>query len=100
MRSLNWERRDLIAEIRPDLWHYLTPAATIETQALQAAALLQIPAQELRVLGRIQFLVSDEVRELLSQLPFLVRQLPTTTANEEEWGAERIRGAIHWGRTI
>ena len=51
-------------------------------------------------LGRLQFLVSDESGALLQQLPFLVRRLATTTASEEEWSAERIRGAIQWGRTI
>src|SRR5438874_11612344 len=100
MRSLGWVRQDLIAEIKRDLWRYLTPAATIEGEALQAAALLQIRPEELRVLGRIQFLVSDELGELLRQLPFLVRRLATTTASEEEWSAERIRGPIQWARTI
>lgn len=100
MRSLGWIRQDLIAEIRRDLWRYLTPAATIEGEALQAAALLQLPVDELRVLGRLQFLVSEELGEFLRELPFLVRRLATTTASEEEWSAERIRGAIQWARTI
>jgi hypothetical protein len=100
MRSLEWDRKDLIAEIRRDLWRYLTPAATIEAEALQAAALLQLRTDELRVIGRIQFLTSDELGAFLRQLPFLVRRLATTTASEEEWSAERIRGAIQWARTI
>src|SRR5919197_4565787 len=100
MRLLPWERKDLIAEIKRDLWRYLTPAASIETELLEAAALLQVSPQELRTLGRLQFLVSNERGELLRQLPFLVRRLATTTASEEEWSAERIRGAIQWGRTI
>lgn len=100
MRSLPWVRGDLIAQIRGDLWRYLTPAATIKGELLEAAALLQITPQELRTLGRLQFLVSDELGNLLRQLPFLVRRLATTTASEEEWSAERIRGAIQWGRTI
>src|SRR5436190_3466787 len=100
MRSLGWIRQDLIAEIRRDLWRYLTPAATIEGEALQAAALLQLPVDELRVLGRLQFLVSEELGEFLRELPFLARRLATTTASEEEWSAERIRGAIQWARTI
>src|SRR5690349_10382274 len=100
MRSLQWRRSDLIAEIRSDLWRYLTPAATIEGEALQAAALLQIPVEELRVLGRLQFLISEELGNLLEELPFLVRRLATTTASEEEWSAERIRGSIQWARTI
>lgn len=96
MRSLTWARNDLITEIRHDLWRYLTPAASVERQLLEAATLLKMPPHELRTLGRIQFLISDELGELLRQLPFLARRLATTTANEEEWSAERIRGAIQW----
>jgi hypothetical protein len=100
MRSRAWVRQDLIAEIKRDLWRYLTPAADIETELLEASALLQLRPQELRRLGRLQFLVSDEVGRLLQQLPLLVRRLATTTASEEEWSAERVRGAIQWGRTL
>jgi hypothetical protein len=100
MRKLAWARAELIAEIRRDLWRYVTPAASIERELLQAAALLQMRPQELRTLGRLQFLISDELGELLQQLPFLVRRLATTTASEEEWSVERIRGAVQWTRTI
>jgi hypothetical protein len=100
VRTLQWSRSDLIAEIRRDLWRHLTPAASIEDELLEAAALLQVTPQELRTLGRLQFLISKELGELLDQLPFLVRRLATTTASEEEWSTERIRGAIQWGRTL
>jgi hypothetical protein len=100
MRTLPWVRNDLIAEIRHDLWRYLTPAASIENELLEAASLLQMRPHELRRLGRLQFLISEELGALLQQLPFLTRRLATTTANEEEWSPERIRGAIQWGRTI
>lgn len=100
MRSLPWIRNNLIHEIRHDLWRYLTPAASIEQELLEAAALLQLPAYELRTLGRLQFLISGELGELLAQLPFLARRLATTTASEEEWSSERVRGAIQWARTI
>src|SRR5262245_16200211 len=100
MRTLRWVRADLIAEIRRDLWRYLTPAASIETELLQAASLLQMRPHELRRLGRLQFLISDELGRLLRQLPLLTRRLATTTASEEEWSPERIRGTIQWGRTI
>ncbi len=100
MRNLSWVRRDLIAEISRDLWRYLTPAASIEHEMLEAAALLQMRPHELRTLGRLQFLISDELDELLRELPFLVRRLATASASEEEWSAERVRGAIQWARTI
>jgi hypothetical protein len=100
MRTLPWVRKQLIDEIRRDLWRYLTPSASIEHELLEAAALLQMRPEELRTLGQLQFLVSDELGELLRQMPFLVRRLATTTSSEEEWSPERIRGAIQWGRTI
>jgi hypothetical protein len=100
MRSLPWVRNSLIAQVRHDLWRYLTPAASIEQELLEAAALLQLPPYEIRTLGRLQFLICHELGELLEQMPFLTRRLATTTASEEEWSAERVRGAIQWGRTI
>lgn len=100
MRTLPWVREDLIAEIKDELWRHLTPAASIEGDLLHAAALLQVTPRELRTLGRLQFLISDEVGELLDALPGLVRRLATTTASEEEWSADRVRGSIQWGRTL
>jgi hypothetical protein len=100
MQTLPWIRNDLIGRIRNDVWRYLTPAASIETQLLEAATLLQMAPSELRRLGRLQFLASDELGTLLDYLPQLSRRLATTTASEEEWSADRIRGAIQWSRTI
>jgi hypothetical protein len=86
--------------VRRDLWRYLTPSADVERELLEAAALLQMPGRELRSLGALQFLISDELGEMLDELPVLLRRLSTTTTSEEEISAERIRGAIQWGRTI
>lgn len=99
-RSLPWRRQDLIERVRHDLWRYLTPAASIENELLEAAALLRMSPSDLRAIGGLQFLTSQELGVLLDQLPFLVRRLATTTAHEEEWSADRIRGAIQWSRTI
>jgi hypothetical protein len=100
VRSLPWRRTDLIDRVRGDLWRYLTPAADIETQMLEASTLLQLRPAEVRTLGSIQFLISKELGLLLEYLPLLLRRLATTTSYEEEIGAERIRGAIRWGRTL
>src|SRR5919204_5852353 len=100
MKTLPWRRAHLIERVRQDLWRYVTPAANIETEVLEAAALLQMRPSEVRTLGAVQFLISDELGALLDYMPFLLRRLATTTAYEEEVSAERIRGAIQWGRTI
>lgn len=100
MRSLPWRRLDLIKRIRRDLWRYLTPAADIEEELLEASALLRMPPTELQTLGALQFLVSRELGSMLDELPRLLRRLATTTTHEEEISAERVRGAIQWGRTL
>jgi len=100
MKSVPWRRIDLIERVKADIWRYLTPAADIETELLEASALLQMRPSELRTLGSLQFLISDELGRLLAYLPFLLRRLATTTAHEEEISADRIRGAIQWSRTF
>jgi hypothetical protein len=86
--------------VRSNLWRYLTQAATVDEQLLEAAALLRMQPSDLRAIGGLQFLTSDELGALLEQLPFLLRRLATTTALEEEWSPDRIRGAIQWSRTL
>ncbi len=100
MRSLSWDRADLIRRVRKDLWRFLTPAASVETNLLEAAALLQMRPFEVRTVGALQFLVSQELGHLLDYMPLLLRRLATTTTHEEEITADRIRGSIQWGRTI
>ena len=100
MKSLPWRRQDMIAQIRSDVWRYLTPAADVETQLLEASALLSMPATELQTVAQLQFLASRELGALLQQLPMLVRRLATTTTSEEEWSAERVRGSIQWSKTL
>ena len=100
MRTLTWRRADLITEIRSDVFRYLTPGADIETQLLEASALLRMPATELQTVAQLQFLSSVELGALLEQLPLLARRLATTTMSEEEWSTERVRGAIQWSKTL
>jgi hypothetical protein len=100
LKSLPWRRHDLIERIRRDVWRYLTPAASVEQELLEASALLRMPADELRTVGALQFLTSTELKEMLEHLPRLLRRLSTTTTSEEEWSPDRIRGSIQWGRTI
>ena len=100
MRSLVWRREALIDRIRCDVWRYLTPAADVETELLDAAALLKMPAREIQTVAQLQFLASEELGALLRQLPFLVRRLATATTSEEEWSAERVRGSIQWSKTL
>ena len=73
---------------------------TPEQTLLEAAALLQMTETDVLTLGRLHFILSEEVAAFLDDLPSLTRRLANTTAHEEEVSAERIRGAIRWGRTV
>src|SRR5262245_27204023 len=101
MKSIAWSRDDAITRLRRDIWRYVTQAArTDDDVVLHAAHLLQMPASQVRVLAQLQFILSEPVGRLLEQMPFLVRRLSTTTADEIEISAERIRGAIRWGEAF
>ena len=101
MKSLEWQRGHALDHVKADVWRYLTQASTQDDQlALEAAALLQMDASAVRRLGQVQFLLSDPVGRLLEQMPSLIRRLKTTSLPEEERSAERVRGAVHWPRTI
>jgi hypothetical protein len=100
MRTLPWRRSDMIDQIRSEVWLYLTPSAAIETELLQASALLRMPVSEIQAVAQLQFLASQELGRLIDQLPTLTRRLSTTTVSEEEWSTERIRGSIRWSTTL
>jgi hypothetical protein len=95
-----WDRKELIRETQERIWLYLSQASSIEQVVFEAAALLQLPTEAIRRLAALQYLTSDELGDLLDDLPALMRRLATTTTAEEEWSTERIRGAIQWPTTI
>lgn len=100
-QRLDWNRSLVVAEVASEIWKYLTPSVKAEPQQLlEAAALLQMPFEQLLTYARVHFLLSKEAALLVSGLPRLVRRLTTTTAHEEERSSERIRGAIRWSATI
>jgi hypothetical protein len=100
MKSLPWKRSQVITDLREQIWMYLTPHSDPERQVLDAAALLQMDEADLLALSRVHFVLSPEVRDLLDEVPSLLRRLPTTSVHGEEESAERIRGAIHWPLTV
>src|SRR5260370_30678688 len=51
-------------------------------------------------IGELQFLLSDEVGDLLAAMPRLTRRLSTSSASEEQWTAERLHGPVQWNRTL
>jgi hypothetical protein len=101
VKSAHWDRGEVIAQVRRDIWRHLTAAArTDDDVLLDGAALLQMPAAEVRALARLHFILSGEVGHLLAKMPLLIRRLTTTTNQELEVSAERVRGAIRWSETF
>ena len=108
MKTRSWDRAEVIQSLREDIWRYVTQAseqyrpsrgASGEDLLLRASALLQMPAAEVRYLAQLDFILSDPVRELLEQMPSLIRRLTPTTASETEISSQRIRGSIRWSET-
>jgi hypothetical protein len=101
VRSALWERREAIAQVRSEIWRHLTQAArTNDEIILDASTLLQMRASEVRTLAQLHFILSPEVGTLLSQMPLLLRRLTTTSTEELETSAERVRGSIRWLETF
>lgn len=100
MRATPWSRAAAIERVRHDVWRYLTHYAERERDvALVAAALLQIPLDDVRRFADVQFVLSDEVGRLLEAMPALARRLRTVTTNELEVSEGRLRGSVRWGET-
>lgn len=101
MKSVTWDRQQILESVRSDVWRFVSQAARHESELEpEAAALLQMTARDVRELADIQFVLSSEVSELLRTMPSLVRRLATTTVREEEWSVDRVRGPIQWTPTL
>jgi hypothetical protein len=99
MKTLPWSRDAAVESVRAEIWRYVSAASRREELVLQAAALLGMPAAEIRSLAQIQFVTSDEVGELLDAMPDLSRRPTTTTEAAWEQSADRVRGTPQWGPT-
>jgi hypothetical protein len=100
VRTLPWNQEEAVDQVRDRVWRYVTEASRRRDDILlNAAALLQMQPHEVRALAQIQFSLSDEVVALLDEMPQLARRLATTTADERELSAGRLRGPVRWGET-
>jgi hypothetical protein len=72
-------RPQVLDEVRDQIWRYVSPAVAPEAAAVDAAALLGLGETDALTIGRILFLLSDEVGLFLSDIPELLRRLPTSS---------------------
>lgn len=100
MQTLPWDRSAVIDGIRQRIWLYLSPASEPTNAALEASVLLELGDRDALALARALFLVSDEVGAFLSDVPSLLRRLPTSSAVVEERSMERVRGPVRWQPTL
>jgi hypothetical protein len=101
LRSQPFSRAQAVERLRGEIWRYLSEAsAHAEDVAFDAERLLQMRSGDVRRLAAVHFVLSHEVERLLEAMPQLIRQLANTTARDEEWSAERIRGPISWPTTL
>jgi hypothetical protein len=101
MKTPRWSHDQAVAEVANDIWRYISHAAHREPELhVEAAAILGMSPAEVRTLAQAHFILGDAVARLLDAMPRLMRRLATTTVDEEERSAERIRGPIRWGPTL
>lgn len=62
--------------------------------------LFELSTDDLDILKAVHFLLSDEVKLLIRNLPQLVRNLSHSTRKETEIMRSNIRGRIDWGETF
>lgn len=95
-----WKSREKVLNyLKPQLWRilYKESQANIEHQLEKITGLT---SEELLILKRVNFLLSDEVKELLNILPYLMRNLAHSTRKETIECRGMVRGRIDWGLTI
>lgn len=101
MKNKNkWEgREEVLNYLKPHLWRILfkESQATIEHQLGKITGLT---TEEILILKKINFLLSDEVKELLDIIPPLMRNLAHSTRKETIESRGMLRGRIDWGLTI
>ncbi|WFG42337.1 hypothetical protein [Pseudonocardia alni] len=89
----------MIEELRDQLWLHVSPTATRHDTALHAAALLQLPYNDIERLGALHFVLDPAVSALLDDGPALLRRLASDTRPVIEIGVDRVRGPVDWPAT-
>ena len=100
MKTKKWKGREWVLNyLKPHLWRILFTESQANIEYL-LEKITGLTPEELFLLKKIHFLLSDEVKELLNILPPLMRNLAHSTRKETIECRGMIRGRIDWGLTI
>lgn len=101
MKNKNkWEGRERVLNyLKPQLWRILYKESQANIQD-QIEKITGLTSEELQILKIINFLLSDEVKELIDILPPLMRNLAHSTRKETIECRGMVRGRIDWGLTL
>ena len=81
--------------------HYYLFSGEVSTNfSIKVQDLFEMNEDDLRTLKTVHFLLSDEVRDLIEILPYLLRNLSHSTQKEKEEFNGIVRGRIDWNATL
>lgn len=98
-----WSSEDhklIAASAGRDLWRFIQKNAAEKTQEDLFLELVKLAYEDLSLLSKIHFMLSDEVERLVGvTAPTVLHRLSKTSAGELHVGRGRLDGRISWGRT-
>jgi hypothetical protein len=90
-------KEELIKEINDDLITYLKSGYFSPNTFLKK---LNLNIENFERLIKLHFILLNEVREYIKNLPFLIRTLKVSSSMNEQISREAIKGQINWQKTI
>ena len=92
---------DLIYNEIEEFIHYYLFSGEVSTNfTVKVQDLFEMDDDDLRTLKTVHFLLSDEVRDLIQILPYLLRNLSHSTQKKKEEFNGIVRGRIDWNATL
>ena len=92
---------DLIYNEIIEFIHYYLFSGEISSDFnIKVKDLFEMDDDDLRTLKAVHFLLSDEVRDLIEILPYLLRNLSHSTQKEKEEFYGIVRGRVDWNATL
>lgn len=98
--NLNDENKNkYIPEIEDYLYKYLLDG-TVSFKSKDIANLFKLDEKELEILKSIHFLLNENVKDLIKNIPYLFRNLSHSTNKKDLECRGIIKGSINWNKTI